>query len=210
MIRSVIILITLIHASLVYGQEAFTPVRDTAAFRKNFQTAAAALSSVKSDFVQDKNLSLVTEKISSRGKFLYKKANKVRMEYTDPFQYLLIINGNKILIREGGKTTTFSSGSNKLFEQISRVMVDCVQGNVMSNPDFKVSVSESNDSYLLSMKPLNKELNSLFTSIKILADKKNYSVKSIDLIEVSGDNTLINFKNRQLNVEIPDAEFSVK
>ena len=57
--------------------------------------AAAAMSSMSCDIVQTKQMSLLKDKMVSRGKMYYKKSNKLRWEYTSPYTYSLILNGTK-------------------------------------------------------------------------------------------------------------------
>ena len=59
------------------------------------------------------------------------------------------------------------------------------------------------------MKPIAKGLKDFFSSISIIIDKKDYSVVRIEMNEVSGDNTIINFNNKELNGKIDDKLFSV-
>src|SRR6186997_2251099 len=96
------ILVFIIIAGSIKAQHAgYSPVKDTAVFRQQFATASQKINSVQSDFVQEKNLSMLSEKIVSKGKFWFKKDNKVRMEYNQPFQYLMILNNNNIYIKDG-------------------------------------------------------------------------------------------------------------
>ena len=88
-------------------------------------------------------------------------------------------------------------------------MLDCVQGTILSNPDFKVNIFKNKSYWMVEMLPVAKGLKDFFKSINILIDRKDYSVVSIDMIELTGDNTLISFKNRVINIEIPDATFTV-
>ena len=43
---------------------------------------------------------MLSEKIISKGKFWFKKDNLVRLEYVQPYQYLMIINKNNIFIKQ--------------------------------------------------------------------------------------------------------------
>lgn len=196
---------------LLHAQpKGFKAVSDEADFRKKFAAAASTTQSIRADFTQEKNLSVLSEKINSKGTFLFKKPNMVRMEYTQPFKYLLVINKDKVTIRDEQKTNTFSAKSNKLFEHINKIIIDCVQGTAMDNKDFNVTAFESDKKYLLQLVPKKKELKEFFTGIRIYIEKKDYSVGKMDLEEPSGDNTLITFTNKQLNTPVPDAEFVVK
>lgn len=194
----------------VMAQNGFKPVADVAAFKQQFAKASQATQSIQSDFVQEKNLSMLSDKIVSKGKFWFKKENKVRMEYQQPSYYLLIMNGRDIKTKDGQKESRVSTKGNKLFEQINRITVDCVQGNVVNNADFNTRILENAQSYLLEMTPVNKSLAQYFKSIHLLVDKKDYSVSKIAMYETGGDDTSISFQRKQLNVNIPDAVFAVK
>jgi outer membrane lipoprotein-sorting protein len=188
----------------------YKPVADLPAFKERFAAASKQTQSIKSDFVQEKNLSLLTEKITSKGKFWFRKNNLVRMEYTQPFQYLVIINNSTVLVKDGQKENKISAKSNKLFQQINRMMVDCVQGTALANPDFSIAVFENAGSFLVELSPLGKAMKDYFKNINIIVAKKDYSINKLEMYEQSGDNTIISFINKELNAAIPDALFAVK
>ncbi|MVT11791.1 LolA family protein [Chitinophaga tropicalis] len=200
----------IVCAIQVMAQSGFKPVADVTAFKQQFAKASQATQSIQSDFVQEKNLSMLSDKIVSKGKFWFKKENKVRMEYQQPSYYLLVMNGKDIKTKDGRKESRVSAKGNKLFEQINRITVDCVQGNVVNNADFNTHILENTQFYLLEMTPVNKALAQYFKSIHLLVDKKDYSVSKIEMYEAGGDDTSISFQHKQLNVNIPDAVFAVK
>jgi len=188
----------------------YTAMPDVTKFKTEFASTAQKISTIKSDFVQEKNLSMLSEKIVSKGKFWFKKDNLVRMEYSSPFQYLMIINKNNVYVKDGQKENKISTKSNKLFQQINKITVDCVQGTVFTNPDFKTRVFENKTAYLVELSPVGKSLKGIFSTISVAVEKKDYAVTSIDMKEPGGDNTLIRFTNRELNTNIPDALFLIK
>src|SRR5580692_3226063 len=69
-------------------------------FRKSFAEATATTLSIQSGFSQEKTLTMLSEKMNSTGKFWYKKKDKLRMEYTNPYPYLMILNAGKIFVRD--------------------------------------------------------------------------------------------------------------
>lgn len=188
----------------------YSPVADITKFKTDFSAATQKTSSVKSDFVQDKNLSMLSEKITSRGKFWFKKESRVRMEYTQPFQYLMVLNKDKVYVKDGQKENKISAKSNKLFQQINRIMIDCMQGTMLSNSDFKTRVFENRNAALVELVPVTRGLKELFKSINVIVDKKDFSVTSIEMQEISGDNTIMRFTNKELNASIPDTLFDIK
>lgn len=200
----------LFTTSTVAQYAGYKPVADLTAFKKQFALEAKKTQSIKSSFEQEKNLAVLEEKIVSHGKFYFKRENKVRIEYQTPFQYLLIMNGDQIITRDKQKENKVSVKSNKLFQQVNKIMIDCVQGSVVDSKDFTVRVFENDKVWLLEMSPVSKSLKDFFKTIVVHADKKDYSVVSIDMQEPSGDNTLIKFVQKELNVAVSDELFNVK
>lgn len=188
----------------------FSQVNDLAKFNKEFAIAASNTNTIKSDFIQEKNLAMLSEKIVSKGRFWFKKESKVRMEYHHPFNYTMVINNNKVYIKDGQKENTISTKSNKIFQQIIKITVDCVQGTAIQNTDFKTKVFENKLNYLVELSPVNKTIREYFNKIKILVDKKDYSVTQVEMVELSEDNTIIRFINREHNANIPETLFAIK
>ena len=203
--------ILLVVAHCVQAQYAgYTTVVDFVKFKELFAVAAQKTTSIKSDFVQEKNLSMLSEKIVSKGKFWFKKDNMVRMEYSQPFQYLMIINNGKVYIKDGKKENTINAKSNKIFQQINKITVDCVQGTMLSNADFKTTVFENKNNYQMELMPVAKAMKGFFKRINVIIEKKDYSIASIQMNENGGDNTLIRFSNKELNTALANALFAVK
>jgi outer membrane lipoprotein-sorting protein len=209
--KLLLILLIITSAIAVQAQHAgYTTVTDLAKFKEQFAAVAQKTTTIKSDFIQEKNMSMLSEKITSKGKFWFKKNSQVRMEYTQPFNYLMIINQDKVYIKDGQKENTINTKSNKLFQQINKITVDCVQGTALNNPDFSTKIFENKGSYFVELAPVSKNLKEYFKTINIIIDKKDYTVESIDMIENSGDNTLIHFINKEINTNISDALFFIK
>ncbi|GAB3655178.1 hypothetical protein GCM10027594_28460 [Hymenobacter agri] len=205
------LLLALLPAFTALAQpKGYRPVSDDGYFRKNYAKAAAGTQSIKSSFQQVKNLSMLSEKIISEGLFYFKKNDKVRMEYTQPYKYLLVINGDKILIQDQQKRKVYSAGDNKLFKVINQVVVDCVQGRALDSKDFQTKIYESDKSYCLDLVPQAKEMRKLFATIRIFIGKDDFSIDQLDMRESMGDNTVITFVHKQLNTPIGDEVFSVK
>jgi len=210
--RKTILLALLLATSLLSKAQhpGYAPVADIAKFKTDFSAAIQKTSSIKSDFVQEKNLSMLSEKITSKGKFWFKKESQVRMEYSQPYQYLMILNKDKVFVKDGKSENKISTKSNKLFQQINKIMIDCMQGTALNNTDFKTVVFENKSAALIELTPIAKGLKEMFKTIIVVIDKKDFSVSSISMQEVSGDSTVLKFINKELNASIADALFAIK
>jgi outer membrane lipoprotein-sorting protein len=188
----------------------YSRLTDLTKFKQQFAEVAQKTMSIKSDFTQEKNLGMLSEKITSKGKFWYKKTNMLRMEYTQPFSYLMILNKDNVFIKDGQKENKVSTRSNKVFKQINKIVIDCIQGTALNSGDFKSAVYENKGTYLVSLSPTDKQLSDFFKTIEITVDKKDYSVNNIEMLESSGDSTILHFTNKEINANIPDALFAIK
>lgn len=187
----------------------YTQLSDADAFKAEFAAASQKTTSLKSDFMQEKDMSVLSEKITSKGKFYFRRENNIRMEYVQPFTYLMILADNHVYIRDGQKENSVSTKSSKLFSQINELVIDCVRGTAVNNSNFSVRVFEGGDSYLVELTPLTKTLKDLFKTVTVALDKKDFTASRIRMTEPSGDYTLITFTNKQRNVPLPDALFSL-
>ncbi len=210
LMRNIFIYLFLISTICRAQYSGYKPIADLEGFKVSFMTASQKTQSIKSDFVQEKNLSMLSEKIVSKGKFWFKRSNKVRMEYVQPFQYLMIMNDSQVYVKDGQKENKVSTKSNKLFQQINKITLDCMQGSVLSNADFSVKVFENAQNYLIELSPKAKNLAAFFKNINLTVHKKDYEVTKIEMFEPSGDSTSMSFINREQNGAISDAIFSIK
>ncbi|MFZ6009874.1 MAG: LolA family protein [Bacteroidota bacterium] len=186
----------------------YKPVADLAGFKKQFSAESSKISSITSAFTQEKILTALTEKITSTGAFAFKRSNKVRIEYKKPFVYLVVMNGDKMLVRDDQKENRVNVRSNKLFQQVNRIMIDCVQGTILDSKDFSVRVFDNDKMWLLEMTPASKLLKDFFQTIVLTVEKKDYSVNAIEMNEPSGDKTVIVFTDKKLNMPVSDEVFA--
>jgi outer membrane lipoprotein-sorting protein len=194
----VILLLITISTKTLAQHKGFIVIDNLPEFKKKFSEEGKKVQSIRSSFVQEKNLALLEEKIISNGKFWFQREKKVRIEYQKPFRYLMIINGDQILIRDDQKENKISTHSNKLFKQINRIIVDCVNGAIIDNKDFVSKIFQNEKRYLLEMTPTSKSIKEFFQKIIVLVDKK---------VEPGGDDTLIRFSDKALNEKIDETLF---
>jgi len=204
----IIIITTFLSINSIKSQD-FAPISNETTFKKAYTEKTALTHSLKSNFIQEKSISLLEKKLVSEGLFQFKNPDKLRIEYFKPYSYLFLMNKDQITIKNDQKQTNISTKSNKIFKMVSEITMECVNGNVLSSKEFKISIFENNSQYMLKLIPKDKTLKSLLTEIKIYIEKIDYTVGTLEMYEVSGDFTKMIFKNRQTNIPIADEIFVV-
>lgn len=188
----------------------YKAVADLPAFQQSLSRSTAGLQSLQSDFVQTKNMAMLADKITSKGIFYYKKEDKVRIEYTSPFSYLLVMNGGQILVKDEQKSTRINARTSKVMQSVNRIMIDCMRGSVFSNSDFKVTAYENAGGYLLSMTPASASVKGMFSQIDVYLTKSGLDVSRLSMTEQGGDFTQMDFRNSRKNLTLNDALFKVR
>jgi len=188
----------------------YSPVKNTQAFQQELIQSNRTKQTISSDFTQTKNLSLLEDRIVAKVKFLFKKEDRVRIEYTSPYYYLLVMNGGQILVKDEQKTSRINTGNSKLMQSVNRVMIDCMQGSVFQNPDFTVTAYENNTGYLLQLVPATAAMKNMFRQIEVQLDRRSLDVSRLTMKEAGGDYTDMDFRNTKHNVALDETLFKVK
>ena len=187
----------------------YKPVSDHVQIQKQFSAEAASINSIKSNFTQEKSLSLLAEKINSTGQFWFKRMDKIRLEYTKPFHYLVILNQGQALIRDEQKESKIPAQASRALRQVNHLLADVMEGKILSNDDFTSKVFENEKSYLIELSPKSKALGSIYQNINIFVDRKDFTVSVMELLERNGDKTVMKFIQKELNADLSEALFSV-
>jgi outer membrane lipoprotein-sorting protein len=171
--------------------------------------AAGDMKTMQGDFIQIKELSFMDDKVTSEGRMYYKKTNKIRWEYTKPYKYVFSMDGQNVRMTSGDKTNKVPVKSSKMFGEISKVMVGGVSGSgLVDSPDFDTQFMVGKDDYKVVLTPKKKEIKDMFSSVQLFVNKADSRIRSVELIEKSGDKTTITLKNIRVNTAIDDSLFA--
>jgi outer membrane lipoprotein-sorting protein len=178
--------------------------------KRHVKEAAQLTKTISCDFIQEKEMSMIAEKVTSRGKFYLKKEKMLRWEYLQPFSYIIIIKNEQITIRDENKINQFNMQSNKVFLEINRIILGSIQGTLLADEqNFRAVYAENSTSWVVKLKTLTPKLKESLSEIVIWFDRKNYTVNRLEMNEPGGDCTRISFSAKKLNQPIADEKFMV-
>lgn len=209
--RSVFTLLFVVSCFACFAQpKGYSSAKNVESFKTALAQSNATVQTISSDFLQTKNLSLLAEKIKSKGKFYFKKDNKVRIEYTSPFSYLLVMNNGQMMVKDEQKSSKINTRNSKMMQSVNRIIIDCMRGSVFQNPDFRVTVYENAQHYLLSLVPAADAMKKMFSQIDVYMSRKDFDVDRLTMTEQGGDFTNMEFTNTHHNAPLDEALFKIK
>ncbi|WP_071147626.1 LolA family protein [Bacteroides ihuae] len=203
------LLLTFVAVSSLQAQQ-MRKINQMQEFDKRLSQETQTLQSIESDFSQTKYLDVLDEKVKSKGKFYYKKSNKIRMEYTSPINYLIVINGGKLKVVSDGKKNIMNVNSNKMMSEVQNMLTACTVGDLSKmSANYRLEYFEDAKSYLVKIKPISKTIQAYIASIQIYLDKKDMSVYKMILSETATNYTEYEFYNKKFNSLKNEAMFAI-
>lgn len=207
--RLFFIVLVVVFSLHVSGQTKLTAEQQKQLVEK-IDKAASAMKSMQCDFTQTKSMKLLKKEMKSTGVMYFKQPNKLRWQYTSPYDYTFIMNGDKVRIKSTKSTQDINVQGNKIFRQITNIILNTVTGGgLKSASDFTVEVYQSDKGYFAKLYPKKKEVKQIYNVIEIYFNASLTMVSSVRMIEKTGDETLVNLNNLKANASINEKMFSV-
>jgi outer membrane lipoprotein-sorting protein len=196
---------------LLYAQDGYKKMNDIDTFKSKLEAMSESINTITCDFVQEKNLVVLSEKIFSKGQFCFKKENNIRWEYIEPYRYLIIISNNQMYTRDDKYQKQYDIQSNKMFQEMNRFISGCIQGDILKNDkEYAIDYFENSKEYFMKLIPRSEKMRQMLHEVQIWFDRNDMTVSGLKMIESGEDYTKIDFKNKKLNIEIPLEKFSFK
>ncbi|PLX03466.1 MAG: hypothetical protein C0595_07080 [Marinilabiliales bacterium] len=204
-----ILILILSFVGFAGAQTDLIRIEDDTELKTSIKEHSALLKSIKSNFIQEKHLSMLEEVVISKGKFLFKKEDNIRWEYDTPFEYTIIVSEGKFLIDNEGKISEFDINSNPMFKQISNIIVMAVSGDFVDNNQFNVEFFQNSKFYLAKLQAVNEQVSQMLSGIYIYFDKESLNVVQVKFLEPGDDFTLIKFHEYQQNIDLTNSDFQL-
>lgn len=165
-----------------------------------------ATQSIQADFREEKQVSFLKETKKSSGVFFYQKEDQMRWEQTDPYLYIILINKDKLRVKDGAKEKDMST-ANRMAGRIKDMMLGMVNGSFDKNSSFTTSCQENEENYQIVLTPVNKRMKNIYEKINLTFSKKTQRLKELAFFEKNGDKSTMKFFNEKFNQSIDEKLF---
>lgn len=197
----------------VLSMSAFAQTKLTAAQQQKVvekvNKSTSAITSMQCNFTQTKSMKMLSKKMQSAGVMYYKKTNKLRWQYTSPYDYTFVLNGDKVHIKSSKSSQKIDVQRNKMFRQITNIILTTITGgSLKSSADFTVEMYQADKKYFARLYPKKKELKQIYSVIEIYFNVELTMVSTVKMQEKTGDVTTVNLINIKTNQPINEKVFS--
>ena len=173
---------------------------------------ASDFKTLKTDFVQEKNLAVFQNKIVMKGRIYLQKPHRIAWHVDKPVKYSVLITDK--VIRQWDEDTNqvqeLPLSKNPVFKVVLGQLTTWFSGNYISLlDDYSLLVKKQNP-FIFEFIP--KETNfakKIIRSITVTFRDDERYLKQIKILEISGDSTIITFENTVLNPPLEDHLFQV-
>lgn len=191
-----------------FAQQQKLSANELTQFKSGVTEKSKKIKSLKTDFVQHKHMSFLSNDIETSGNMVFQAPDLLNWRYTKPYQYSIVFKKGKIHINDQGNKSSFDASGNKMFEKINKLIVGSVSGNMFDDNEFSISYYKNKTHYVAKFIPKSKDLKKVIAEIELYFPFDTFVVSEVKLNESSGDYTRIVFKNQQLNAKVSPSDFT--
>ena len=170
--------------------------------------AAASMRTMQCRFVQEKTMSMLAEPSVSEGKMFFASPDHLRWEYTTPYPFALVVNGERIVKVTDGKTEVLDGKSGRMYQGIVNIVLGSASGQKLFDTSvFDVALFDDGKFWKAEMTPKRRDMKRMFSLLVFHFDKKTQAIDHVEFVEPKGDKTTIRFEDIRLNETMDDSIF---
>ena len=203
-IKTIIIAIMIFACSGVSAQE----INLGQDFQSELKTKNEQVTSIKCEFTQTREISIIAEPVSKDGDFYFMKPNNMLLSFNDG-DYIKMTE-EWFEMKTADNVTTTKVSSNPMLRNLNSILSACIIGdfNKMSR-GFAVNYEESATEWTITLIPQRGKAASKISRIIIVFDKLDMSLNLLRMEEKSGDYTAYSFSNKVFNIAVDTNIFNV-
>ncbi len=198
-------------AGLAVAARAFAECTSTEACLRAIEAAQQETRTIEADFVQVKHLSLLDEPLTSSGRFVFKRPDRIRLQIDQPQPTTIVINGKDVNIPSlvnlpaSEKQAITMAPIAAMFTQLGAIFTGSTRA---LQEGFEVAARQADaDMIEVKLRPRLAAWQRLFRSIEIRFGGVDLMAQWLRLEDGFGDQLDITLRNVQRNRDVPDALF---
>ena len=161
---------------------------------------AASMKCMDCRFTQNKTMAMLAKPSVSEGLMSYNSPDKMRWEYTSPYAFALVVDGQKITKITEGNEEILDAKTGRMYQGIVNIIMSSATGkNLFDKSTFDVAITDNDRFWKAEMTPKKREMKRMFSMLTFYFDKSNNVISKVEMTEAGGDVTLIKFYDMKIN-----------
>ena len=162
--------------------------------------AASSMQTLQCRFVQEKTSSMLAEPSIAKGTMHYAAPDRMRWEYTEPYAFALVVNGEQIVKVTDGKAEALDGKSGRMYQGMVGLIMGSASGKKLFDPTvFDVALYDDNEFWRAEMTPKRRDMKRMFGQLVFRFDKKTNGISRVEFKDAGGDVTSIRFEEIKVN-----------
>ena len=171
--------------------------------------AAAAMQTLQCRFVQEKTSTMLAEPSVAEGTMHYASPDRMRWDYTSPYAFALVVNGDHSIKVTEGKAEKLEGNSSRMYQGIVSIIMGSASGKKLFDTSvFDVVLYDEDAYWRAEMTPKRRDMKRMFSQLVFRFDKKAKGISRVEFKEAGGDITSIRFEDIKLNEVIGEKVFA--
>lgn len=162
--------------------------------------AAASMQCMNCRFTQQKTMAMLSEPTVSEGLMSYNAPDRMRWEYTSPYAFALVVDGEKITKINEGNEEVLDAKSGRMYQGIVNIIMSSATGKKLFDKTmFDVDIQDVGEFWKAEMKPKRQNMKRMFSTLTFYFGKADNIINRVEMTEAGGDVTTIQFYDMKIN-----------
>jgi outer membrane lipoprotein carrier protein len=170
---------------------------------------ASTMQSMQCRFVQEKTSSMLAEPSVAEGTMHYAAPDRMRWEYTTPYAFALVVNGERLVKVTDGKTEVLEGNAGRMYQGMVNLIIGSASGKKLFDTTvFDIVFYDDNGFWRADMTPKRRDMKRMFSQLVFRFDKKTNGISRVEFVSANGDITSIRFEEIKVNEAIGEEVFA--
>ena len=170
---------------------------------------ASTMQSMQCRFVQEKTSSMLAEPSVAEGTMHYAAPDRMRWEYTAPYAFALVVNGERLVKVTDGKAEVLEGNAGRMYQGMVNLIIGSASGKKLFDTTvFDIVFYDDNGFWRADMTPQRRDMKRMFSQLVFRFDKKTNGISRVEFVSANGDVTSIRFEEIKVNEAISDKVFA--
>jgi len=170
---------------------------------------ASMMQSMQCRFVQEKTSSMLAEPSVAEGTMHYAAPDRMRWEYTAPYAFALVVNGERLVKVTDGKAEVLEGNAGRMYQGMVNLIIGSASGKKLFDTTvFDIVFYDDNGFWRADMTPKRRDMKRMFSQLVFRFDKKTNGISRVEFVSANGDITSIRFEEIKVNEAIEDKVFA--